>query len=367
MSGGRALLLFLGDGVVPPHGWLRLADGAVTARGLGTAGLLPSAEEAEERVVAIVPGEDVAVHWIDLPDLAPQQAAAAARLLASEVSAEPVERLHVAIGAEVAEGRAMALASTAKMAAWLGQAQALGFDPESVIPEPFLIGPAAHLRRWEQDGRHILRGPGVALAAEPALAALAAPGEAETLDSPALEGAFGAALAALPVDLRQGRFARRRRWRIDWALARRLAWLGLAILGLTLLIQLVMILRYDLAADQMEREVDLVASRALPRAGRIDHGAEQLATRLADLRGGGIGYSATAAAIFTAVRDSANVELGAFRFDSDGSVRLTALAASAADIAAFAQRLETQGFAVDSGEARAGGGRQIADIDVRPR
>lgn len=366
MSGGRLLLLFLDDGVAPPMGWLRLTDGQVVARGAGTSGLLPAEAEAEERVIAVVPGTDVTIHQVDLPELAPPQAQAAGRLLAAEVSAEPVERLHVAVGDPTGEGaRAMAVVSAARMRAWLGQAQALGFDPETMVAEPFLLPEGEDVLRWDRGDIHVLRGPGIALAAEPAIAAASVGAPAMPIDGAAAEAGFAGALAALPVDLRQGPFARRRRWAIDWGLMRRLALLGVAILGVTLLIQFVLMFRYDLAADAVERETELVAGKALPRAGRIADAPTQLRERLAELRGGGLGYSTMAAGLFAAVRDSANVELSALQFDRDGSLRVTAAAPSPSDLIALTQRLQAQGFVVEAGEARSGGGRQIADITVR--
>ncbi|WP_156678584.1 type II secretion system protein GspL [Sphingomonas profundi] len=374
MSGGDFLLLFLDDGLTPPRGWMRLRDGAVIARG-GAGAVPPPADEAgdpdrdgDERVVLIVPGEDVVIHWIELPALSPAQAIAAARLAAGEVSAAPAERLHVALGAAGGETRAVALVAPERMAAWLAQAQALGLDPDAVLPEPLLLLPPEEgIVRWAQGGLHLLRGPAVALAAEPALAALMADGSIVAVDDAAVEAGLGAALAAAPLDLRQGPFARRRRWRIDWPLVRRLALLGGFILLAILAVQIVLILKYSFAADRLEREVAGVARSALPRVATIDDAPSQLSGRLAELRGAGLGFSASAAAVFAAVRDTANVELSALAFDEGGALRVTATAADAADIAALARRIEAAGFAVDSGDVRPGGGRQIAEITVRGR
>lgn len=135
----------------------------------------------------------------------------------------------------------------------------------------------------------------------------------------------------------------------------------------TLAVQLALILRYGLAADRVEQQTALIASRAVPRAGTIANAPAQLATRLAELRGGGLGFGATAAALFGAVRDSANVELSALSFERDGSLHATASAASAADLAALESRIEAQGFTVEAGAAQPGGGRQIAELTMRAR
>ena len=76
MSGGRYLLLFLDDAA---PGWLRLKDGVVAARGGdGSPPPLPDDAAVRDRVVAVVPAADVTVQWVDLPALAPAQAAASA-------------------------------------------------------------------------------------------------------------------------------------------------------------------------------------------------------------------------------------------------------------------------------------------------
>ncbi|MET0270385.1 MAG: type II secretion system protein GspL, partial [Sphingomonas sp.] len=359
MSGGDFLLLFLADGVAPPRGWMRLRAGIVTARGTGVPAV-PIEDAADERIVLIVPGEDVVIHWIELPSLAPAQAIAAARLMAGEVSAAPAERLHVALGQPGGTARAMALVAPERMAAWLLQAQALGLDPDAVLPEPMLLLPPEEgVVRWARDGLHLLRGRTVALAAEPALAALVTETPAEAIDDAAVEAGLGAVLAAPALDLRQGPFARRRRWRTDWALVRRLAVLGGLILLAILAVQIVLIVKYSLAADQAEQAVAGVARSALPRVATIGDPPAQLAGRLAALRGAGAGFSASAAAVFAAVRDTANVELSALSFDEQGVLRLTATAADPADLAARARRIEAGGFAVEAGDARPGGGRQI--------
>src|SRR5918997_2933049 len=104
------LLLFAGGGEGEIEGWLLLQGGNVAARGRGAERLPPLADpETQERVrvALIVPGDEVTVHWLELPGgLAPAQAVAAARLMASEVSAQPLGDMHVAVGPEM-EGSAL--------------------------------------------------------------------------------------------------------------------------------------------------------------------------------------------------------------------------------------------------------------------
>lgn len=365
MKGDRFLLLFPGDDGVPLGGWLRIANGAVVARGHEIPRL--ENEDSEERVVAVAPGPDVAIHWLDLPDLSQAQAVAAARLLAADVTAEPLDGLHVAVGPADDNGaRAMALVSGSRMAQWLAGFQSLALDPDHIVPETLLIPAEGDtVRRWARSGLHLVRGEHIAFAAEPAIADALLETPVVDLDDDAVETGLAAALSAVPVDLRQGAFVRRRPWAIDWRLVRRLGWMLLALIILTLLIQAALILRYSIAADALERDVAVVARRALPRSERVVNAPAQLSERLAELRGGGQGFAATAAVLFGAVRDTANVELSALQYGGDGTLRATVNASTDSDIAALQQRIIAQGFIVTAGNTRSGGGRQIAELSVR--
>lgn len=380
MSGDDVLLLYPGWGTRAPA-WLRLADGRIRDRGTALAAIPPrDAADGAERIVLVAPGEAVALHWIELPDLAPDQARAAARLLAADVAAEPLDRLHVAVGAAEEQAlagagsgamraRPMAMVASAALTDWLAQAQAHALDPDHVVPEPLLIPPPAAdagERHWlREDGLVVARGAASAHVAEPALAALVADGGAQPIDDAAFEGGLAGALAALPLDLRQGAFARRRRWRLDRGLARRLALLAALILGVTLLVQIALIARYRIEAVRQDRLAERVAAAALPRDTRIADAPAQLRARLAALRGGGLGFSASAALLFTAVRDTGGVELGALTFAPDGTLTATVTAPGAPEIAALSQRLDAAGLLVTAGEQRPGGGRQVVELVMR--
>lgn len=369
MNGGRFLLLFIAADEAGFTGWLRLDDGAIVARGGDVAAIPRDVEERDpERVVLIVPGVEVLLHWVELPSLASAQAQAAARIMAAEVSATPIEGLHVALGRAAAGLRCMAVVDNELVGRWIGAAQALGYDPDHLLPEPMLILPPEEgVRQWARDGLHVVRGQSSALTAEPALAALYGETPITEIDDGLVEAEMGAAIAAMPVDLRQGAFAKRRRWRVDLGLVRRLAAIaGLIVLAI-LLIQAVLILRYEADSSRLEGEIERVARRALPRGERIADPSAQMTARLAELRGGGLGFGPMAALLFAAAHDTANIELSQLMFDRDGTLRMTVLGSTDADIAALQRRLEAQGLDVSAGAVRTGGGRQMADLVVTAR
>lgn len=365
MSEGRFLLLFLGE----EPGWMRVADGRCIARkpGFDMLAVDPEADEPETAIL-VVPGSDVALHWSDIPaGLAPAQIMAAARIMAGEVSAEPLEATHIAVGRADEEGhRWLAVTARAKMDGWLGEAAALGIDPDGIVPEPLLIAPPeTGLRIFDRAGLRSVRGQTRAFGAEPEIVTLLVGDEpCETLSSEDFEGEVGTMLADTPLNLRQGDYAKRRRWKLDRAYIRRIALLAATILLVTLLIQLTMIARYSFAADALEREAMERARDAIPGTAQIVDPEAQLRARLAEL-GGGAGYGEQASAAFAAIRDTAGVELQAMIYDADNNLQLTAAAPGQAELEALQQRMMAAGLTVTPGAVRDAGGLQIGEFTVR--
>ena len=348
-------------------GWLRL-DETETVRGETLDSLVIG---AEDRIVALAPGDALVLHWLDLePGLAPLQAAAAARLLLAERSARPMDELHVAVGREVAEepGRCVALVPAITMTDWIERLAAAGFESAPIVPELLLLPvPDEGVIRYDHGDISLFRAQAEAFAVEPDIAELIV-GERllAKVDGNIVEAGLRDLARDPLLDLRQGPFASRRRWRFDPALVRRLAMLVAALLVVTLAIQLASILRYTLAADAVEAEIRLVAARALPRNPGIADPTVELSDRLGQLRGGGAGYGATSAALFGAIKATPNVELNGLSFSPDGSLRATLAADNPATLDDVARRVEISGFRTELGPPRSGGGRRVADLMVYP-
>lgn len=368
-----ALLIFL-DARGEIEGWLQHQGGVIAARGRALEGLPPLVDAETRRpiyVAAIVPGETVALHWLEVPaGLAPAQAIAAARLMAAEVSAQPVTDMHVAVGPEQEErsDRAVALVPALAMAGWIGRLQEQGLDPDLILPEPLLLKrPNEGYVRFDGGAMPIFRGPNDAFSMEPDLADLIlGEAEVETLDTEAFESGLAAAISAPAVNLRQGAFAKRRRWKIEWKRLRRLLALSLTLVAVTLALHLTLILRYTYAADALEREAERISARALPPGTTVSDAPAQLQERLASLGGGnGASYGSISSAVFMAVRETPNVEVATFVFDPDRTARVTIQGDSPASLTAFQQRLSTGGLVAEMGELRTGGGRPTAEIRIR--
>lgn len=357
----ETLVLMLGDDAR----WLRVEMGAVTARGDGA----PPLDEMPDRVVGVVPAGDVTIAEADLPDLSLPQAAAAARLMIAESTITPADALHVAVGAPTPEGRRTIVAiDMLRLTTRLSEAAALGFDPDSVIAAPLLLGrPDAGYRKADLGPEVVVRTPGSGFADDPELTPLLVDGPATLLDRDALEAELVAAVAAPDADLRQGAFAKRSPLALDWRSIRLIGWLTLAIVAVTLLVQIAHLVRVNMAAGRIARDNMAIAGSVLPRGTAINAPLIQLNEALAALRGPGGGFLPMATDVAAVVNAVPNTSLGSMIFDGGGTLRVTVRAPAAADMAAFDARLAASGLTVAPGPLMSDQGQQVRDYTVVPK
>ena len=334
------LLLFAaGDGAI--ERWL-LHDGTkIIWRGEGPQGL----PRDPQRTLLIVPGEQVATHWLELAEgLAPAQSAAAARLMLAGASAEPLAQLHLALGPAEAGRTPAALVSRELMQAWLGNGLAI----DAIVPSPWLLSsPAQGFVRRDRGEIADYRAAGAAFSLERELAAPAlGESDAAQVDDAAFEAGLAAILSRPMLDLRQGEYAMRRRWRLDTgANARRLGYLGLALVLLTLAVQIASILAYTFAADQAEEEARQLAAGA--------SAGQTTAT-----------FGALASPLFDAIRSTPNAELSRLEYRSDGRASVTVLVDTPATLAALQARLEAGGLRAVPGATGSAGGRPATELTL---
>ena len=238
------------------------------------------------------------------------------------------------------------------MAQWLAVAAAAGLDPDQIIPAPLLLAPPDEgFVRRDLDGLADYRGPAAAFTLEPQLAELVvADAPVEAIDEGRFEAGLAPILASPPLDLRQGPFLRRRQWKLEGQRLRRVAMFGLALVLLTLVVQVATILSYTFAADRLQAEADALAAAAPGGGGR-------------DSRPG---FGAAASVLFEAVRATPNVEIARIEYRPDGSLGATVMLDNPATFTALESRIEASGLSVRPGERRSDGGRPTADLIVGP-
>ena len=293
------------------------------------------------RTALAVPGTEVAIHWLELAgDLTPAQAAAAARLMLADASAEPLSAMHVAAGRREEGLTPVALVPNARMADWLAGEN----DPDLVIPEPLLIAPPdeGFARRGLDH-----RARAAAFSVEPELGEMLTGGAAlREIDEAAFEAGLPDTLAEPVINLRQGAFAKKRQWKVDRGATRRVALLAAVLAAISLIAQLALIMRYSFDTDRIEAETAALGPGATTR------------TRPA--------FGVIAPLLFEAVRGTPNLELTRIEYRRDGGLAATVQVDTPATFAAFRARVEGSGLAVEGGSLQTTGGRPTAEIVVRP-
>jgi general secretion pathway protein L len=353
----ETLVLMLGDA---PR-WLRLADGAIVARGEGA-----TVAEAGDHIVAVVSAHDVTIHHADLPDLAEAQAQAAARLMVADKSAAPAGSLHVSVGkANGAGDRPVVAIDRGRMAALLADMAESSIDPDAVVAAPMLLArPELGFVKGDFGSEIIIRGRDGAFVDDPILTPMLTGGALTTLDKAALERGLIDAVTNPEVDLRQGIFAKRRSWGLDRKALKRIGRLALALAIVTLLFHVIQLVRLSMAADRIEANNVVSARAALPPGTNVNNALVQIQEQLNALRGPGGGMLPLAAGVATAANATPSIELTSMIFDGGGTLRITARANSTADLAAFEARLTRTGLTAAPGPALTDQGRQLRDYTV---
>lgn len=350
---GDSLLVFA-DSAGAPRAWRLLSGGAVVGRGDQVADL-PEARPFV-RVVLAVPGTDVAIHWLELSDgLTAVQAAGAARLQLGDSAAEQIDNFHVSAGRIERGLTCIALVPAERLRGWIASARALAIEPDIILPTPLLLLPPGEgLVAYRNGAVPDYRGAAQAFSLEDDLAALVLGDVQPTeIGEELREAGLGPVLANPPINLRQGAFAKRREWAIDWPWVRRLAAMGLVLLLLSLTHQFVTILRTSIAADRYETQA-LQLRRATGAPGAR---AAQSAASFAPVAG----------ALFDSVRETPLAQITQLVYQADGSLRASIAADSAATIDALRQRVEGRGMTATAGLPGNIGGRVTSELTIRRR
>jgi general secretion pathway protein L len=352
-------ILVLLTGAVPR--WLRVSDGRIVARGQGLI-----AAESEERVVAVLPADEVTISHAELPDLSEPQAQAAARMMVAETSAVPVETLHVAVGAANMVGdRPVVVVDRSTLTRLLAMLADAGHDPDSILAAPMLVArPDSGFVKADLGTEIIVRGRDRAFADDLVLTPLVAGNAVMMLDSAQVERELVNAVATPEVDLRQGLFAKRQLWGFDRAGLKRIGWLALGVAALTLLFAIFQLIRLNMTADRIAASNLIMARAALPPGTNVNNALVQVREELNALRGPGGGLIPLASRVTGAVDGTPNIQLTSMIFDGGGTLRITARAATIADLSVFDAKLTAAGLTPAAGPTLVDQGQQVRDYTV---
>ncbi|MET0137618.1 MAG: type II secretion system protein GspL [Sphingobium sp.] len=361
-----------GPGVAVHGGWLRVVGGRVVQRGTGVdwqaaTGLV--ALPAGDRAMLIVPSGDAALHWIACPGMTVRQGAVAAPLMAVEASIGGPDTLHAAVtpALDPEHPHLVAVAAREAMERWVGWCAAAGVPDAAIVPAAALLPPATEgFVAGRVGGEIVLRGTDCALGGAEAHAPLIV-GDAplREMDDEAVEAGLVAALSLPPLDMRQGGYAVRQARALDPAWLRRVTALAAGVMLVGLAIALVTIVRLHWEASSLDARTLALAQEAVPEALDVADAQARLSARLA-AKGGGNGFTATAAGLTAAIQGAAGVTMTGLSQLADGSVRVQLAAARADDINLALVALQNAGWRVAANSVQQQGAQTIADISVVP-
>lgn len=334
-------------------------DGRVLSRAELSPGTVAPASATATRTVLVVPGEAVRIDHIALKAHSAAQARAAAQAMLAERLARPAS-LHVALDAGAAsDARTVASVEPAALHEWLARAADFGLRPDAAVPEQLLLpaqsddAQAVHV--LDAGERWLVRGPGLAFCATPALAVQVLAGREQLPLHGGLEACAARALHP-DVDLLQGAFAPasaqagKPRWR-------RLAWLAAALVASPLVLVAAQALRLELAAHALESRAGALVRDALPgNAGGDGVGANALARQLRAAREPRA-FTAASGALFAAVAGRAGTHLVELDYLRGDRLRAVVFHAVADDIEAIRGALAADGWTlVEGGSSDVPGG-----------
>lgn len=334
--------------------WVRLAEGGVVGAGIG----LPEPVDGE-KVAAIYPALETTV-FMDIGDGLPRaQAIAVAQRWAAETLLTPIADLHFASGSHVAAVVKGAFGD------WLAELKAAGFDPAPVVPAQ-LVPPAPETGfvRATLGGEDVLRGSDIACAWDAAYGGIiTAAQQVAELPEQEIPQQIAKAISQVEVDLRQGAFAQAKPWGGARQFVPACAFLIAAVLIVTLLTPLVLALRLQASAADINRSSEDLARTVVAREELEPQAA--LERRLIALRGPGKGFGSTASAILTAVKARKDSSVAALTFDDQGVGRVTVLVPSEGDLDSIDEAIRAYGFRVNRGPTAAINGQRRTEFEVR--
>ncbi len=348
-----------------PAPYLVIADGRVCERGLLE---LDAVERPEPmRTVAVAPGADVTIRWLDLPAGGPVQQRAAALWMLKDSLAAPADRLSVALGPVPAAGRPrlVALVGLSLLQAWTDYLDALGVRADAIVPDALTVPEP------DEDDRlnavafgpsMALRGRDFAASVQPDLVELVAGARrVEPIgDAEAVEFALIDAALSPPVNLLSSQDRIRGMARRGWALASALA--GLVVISPLVLVAAAAA-RDDIDARNNTEQARAGIARVAPDLAARPDPVEALRQRVRAAPPPG-GVVAATAALFAAVEGVEGAELDLLIVDPAAGMKASVTHADYQDMQVIARAMRAHGLEVTETGTLDDRGRIVSDITI---
>ncbi len=351
--------------------WWTVANDGVVAHGAGDGWRDALTETAgpPPRVVAIAPASTTRIAIARIADAAPRQAAGIARVAAVDASLGDRETLHAVASVPTEQGGAIATAivANAAMVDWIDWCAAHGCDPATIVPAALIVPRGDGWAMGAIGAETVVTRGDAMFVDDPALAsALIGQDDVATIAADAIDAAIAAAAVAPPIDLRSGRFARRRRIFLDRERIRELAVIAAFIPLVALLLAIVAIVRLNAAADRIDAQAVAAASALLGSPVTIATAEGELDQRAARTAGAGGRLTGPLAVLYTRLQNEPTVKITALGWRGEGTLSTTLAAPRIDEINRVLIALqERDGFTVTAVPRQSTDGRAMADITMR--
>ena len=340
------------------------AGGYVLERGVLA---LDAVERPEPmRTVAVAPGADVLVRWLDLPPgSAAQQRAAVLWALKGDLAAAP-DRLSIALGPVPVAGepRLVAVVGLSLLEAWTDYLAGLGVRADALVPDVLtLTEPVDESLTAVAFGPSVaLRGRRFAVSVQPDLVALIARDRVvEPVDDPAsVERALVQAALHPALDLTPSRAREQSAGRRGWGRAAVLA--GVALLS-PLMLMVAGAGRDEMAASRADDQARAEIARVDPELSRTPDPMAALRGRVRAAPPPG-GVMVATAALFTAVEGVPEAELDMLVVDPANGMKASVTHPDYGDIRRIDSAMRGAGLTVTETGTQDDAGRVVSDITI---
>jgi general secretion pathway protein L len=342
------------------HWWL-IAGGAVKAAGVDADWTGLALARPEPALIGLAPSgaARLIADRTARDGVTPTQAAAVARLDAIEHALGDAETLHAVSGAD-GDRIVTAIVSNAAMMDWIDWGRAAGVEFDRIVPTALLF-PGSDTWSSLSIGDDHLTGRGdVVLPNEPALVeAVAGAGPIADLGPEDSAAAVLRAAGPLPLNLRSGRFGKRRRFLLQRARLRELAILALLIVLITLAWAIVSIVKLHRSSDALDRSTLAIAQAALGRPVTLESAEAELAQGRATAR-----LAVPLAALYQALQAEPSVTSTQIGYTA-GNFSATLAAPSSAEVNRILLALQRDGYRVTAVPRQSPDGRAMTDLTIR--
>ena len=335
-------------------------DGSVLQRGVMP--LDPVDRPLVMRTVAVAPGADVLVRWVNVPagsDV--QMRTAVLWALRDQLAAAP-DRLEVALGAASAgEDRLAVVFNASLRQVWLDYCDALGVAVDVLLPDMLAVpAPLAdgNVVAVSFPPNFALRGHGMAATVQPDMVDLLTEGrslvildKAEDIERLMIEASLWPAI----------NLVERRRVSAGGSWTRVMALAGILVLT-PLILTLAMAARDDIMARRMQDQTRATLTRAAPDLAASPDPEAALERRLATAPAGGV--TGVAAALFAAVEGVEGAELDSFTADPQGGVRATVSYPAYQDLDTLKRAVASAGLVMDDASTVDDAGRVVSEVRI---